>query len=156
MALNKKSVILILQSLFNWFFGKLMENQLEISGKIISGAGEGAYFTQIEWVRQQCEEKLGFNPYPGTLNLQVASDNLSIIASLDQEKGIELISPNPKFCNAKAFPVRLDKINGAIIMPEEKVRIHAENIIEIIAPVNIKATLDVEDGVSLNIVLLKK
>ncbi|MGD8301122.1 MAG: CTP-dependent riboflavin kinase [Desulfobacterales bacterium] len=133
-----------------------MEKQLEISGKIISGAGEGAYFTQIDWVRQQCNEKLGFIPYPGTLNLEVASDKLPIIASLGQKNGIDLISPDPKFCNAKAFPVRLDKINGAIIMPEEKVRIHAENIIEIIAPLNIKATLDVEDGVSLTIVLLRK
>ncbi len=130
--------------------------QLEITGKIVSGAGEGAYFTQIDWVMQQCNEKLGFEPYPGTLNLEVASDDLSIIASLDQKKGVELISPDPKFCNAKAFAVRLGKINGAIIMPEEKVRIHAENIIEIIAPLNIKATLNVKDGALLNIVLLEK
>ena len=128
----------------------------EISGKIISGAGEGAYFTQIAWVQQQCREKLGFRPYPGTLNLEVAPHDLPIIAALDQKKGIELISPDPKFCNAKAIPVRMDKIKGAIIMPEEKVRIHAGNIIEIIAPVNIKATLNVRDGVSLNIVLLDK
>jgi CTP-dependent riboflavin kinase len=67
-----------------------------------------------------------------------------------------LISPDPKFCNAKAFAVKLGKINGAIIMPEEKVRIHAENIIEIIAPLNIKATLNVKDGALLSILLLEK
>ena len=37
-----------------------MEKDLAITGKIISGAGEGAYFTQIGWVQQQCDEKLGF------------------------------------------------------------------------------------------------
>ena len=133
-----------------------MEKHLEITGKIVSGAGEGAYFTQIDWVQQQCNAKLGFLPYPGTLNLEVAPDDLPIIASLDQIKGVDLLSPDPKFCNAKAFPVRLDKINGAIIVPEEKVRIHAENIIEIIAPLNIKVTLNVNDGVSLNVVLLDR
>ena len=133
-----------------------MKKHLEIIGKIVSGAGKGVYFTQIEWVQQQCHQKLGFKPYPGTLNLEVACDSLSIIATLVQETGVKLISPDPKFCNAKAFPVRLEKINAAIIRPEEKVRIHAENIIEIIAPLNIKAALNVNDGASLNIHLLEE
>ena len=129
--------------------------KLNITGKIISGAGEGAYFTQIDWVQQQCHKKLGFKPHPGTLNLEIASDELSKIATLDQKKGIELISPDPKFCNAKAFPVRLRKINGAIIMPEKKVRIHAENIIEIIAPVSIKASLNIKDDDSISAILIE-
>jgi CTP-dependent riboflavin kinase len=133
-----------------------MESHLEIMGKIVSGAGEGAYFTQIDWVQQQCHQKLGFKPYPGTLNLEIALDDLPKIVTLGQKNGIELISPDPKFCNAKAFAVKLGKINGAIIMPEEKVRIHAENIIEIIAPLNIKATLNVKDGALLSILLLEK
>ncbi len=130
--------------------------QLKITGKIISGAGEGAYFTQIDWVQQQCSEKLGFKPYPGTLNLEITSDDLPIAASLDQKNGVELISPDPNFCNAKAFPVKLGKINGAIIIPEEKVRIHSENVIEIIAPLNIKSFLNVKDGDAVKILLLEK
>ena len=127
--------------------------RLEIVGKIVSGAGEGAYFTQIDWVQQQCQDKLGFNPYPGTLNLEVALDDLPIIASLDQKIGVELIPPDPKFCSARVFPVSLGEINGAIIMPEEKVRIHAKNIIEIIAPVCIKASLRVKDNDSISVIL---
>lgn len=133
-----------------------MEKDLVISGKIISGAGEGAYFSQIDWVQQQCKEKLGFKPYPGTLNLEMAPDDLPLIASLDQKKGVELISPDPKFCNAKAFPVELGEIKGAIIIPEEKVRIHAKNIIEVLAPLNIKASLNVKDGDTVNILLFER
>jgi CTP-dependent riboflavin kinase len=132
-----------------------VEKHLEITGKIVSGAGEGGFFTQIDWVMKQCDEKLGFKPHPGTLNLEVAPEDLPIVASLDQKEGVELISPDPKFCNAKAFPIRLGKINAAIIMPEEKVRIHTENIIEIIAPLNIKATLNVKDNASLNVMILE-
>ena len=124
-----------------------MEADLVITGKIISGAGEGAYFTQIAWVQQQCEAKLGFKPYPGTLNLEISAENLSIVESLDQKKtGIELISPDPNFCNARVFAVSLGEISGAIILPEEKVRVHSKNIIEIIAPLSIKASLNVKDG----------
>ena len=129
--------------------------QLEITGKIISGTGEGAYFTKIDWVLQQCDEELGFKPYPGTLNLEIAADDLLIIESLDKEKGIELVSPDPKFCNAKTFRVSLGKINGAIVMPEEKVRVHPKNIIEIIAPANIKTSLNVKDGDFIKIAIFR-
>jgi CTP-dependent riboflavin kinase len=128
------------------------ENDLVISGKIVRGAGEGAYFTQIGWVQQQCDEKLGFKPYPGTLNLEISEEFLPAIELLDQKTGIELISPDPQFCNAMVFQVSLQDIIGAVILPEEKVRVHPKNIIEIIAPLNIKASLNVKDGDSLNVV----
>ena len=131
----------------------LMEKDLVITGKIIKGAGRSAYFTQIDWVQQQCDEKLGFKPYPGTLNLEVSEKFLPAIEFLDQKKGIELISPDPRFCNAMVFQVSLGKLSGAIILPEEKVRIHPKNVIEIIAPLNIKASLNVKDGDSVNVVL---
>ena len=131
-----------------------MEKELVIKGKIISGAGEGAYFTQIGWVQQQCIEKLGFKPYPGTLNLEISEEFLPVIESLDQKKGIELISPDPKFCNAMVFQVSLGDISGAIILPDEKVRIHPKNIIEIIAPLNLKAALNLNDGDFLKVNLI--
>jgi CTP-dependent riboflavin kinase len=133
----------------------LMEKVLVIKGKIISGAGEGAYFTQIDWVQQQCDEKLGFKPYPGTLNLEISEEFIPAIEVLDQQKGIELISPDPKFCNAMAFQVSLGDIGGAIILPEEKVRVHPKNIIEIIAPQNIKASLNVKDGDCVTVVFIR-
>ena len=129
-----------------------------IAGKVVSGAGEGAYFTRINWVQEQCDVKLGFKPFAGTLNLELSSEYLPIIESLNREDGIELISPDPKFCNAKVFPVSLGEISGALIMPDEKVRIHAKNIVEIIAPLNIKSSLNVSDGdlISIAIKLLNQ
>jgi CTP-dependent riboflavin kinase len=129
---------------------------LVIAGTIVSGAGEGAYFTQINWVQEQCQERLGFKPYPGTLNLEISREYLPIIESLNREEGIEFISPDPKFCNAKTFPVSLGDISGALIMPDEKVRIHATNIVEIIAPLNIKTSLNVSDGDLISIAIRRR
>ena len=132
-----------------------MKEDLVITGKVVSGTGEGAYFTQIDWVQQQCDEKLGFKPYPGTLNLEIFKEFLPAVGILDRQKGIELISPDPKFCNAMVFKASLGDVNGAVIFPEEKVRVHPKNIIEIIAPLNIKASLNVEDGDSLKITIIR-
>ena len=40
-----------------------------IEGTVVTGRGEGAAFTQLEWARQQFVERLGIDPFPGTLNL---------------------------------------------------------------------------------------
>ena len=123
-----------------------MKYDLIVVGKIIAGVKQGVFFTQLEWFQEQCEVKLGFKSHPGTLNLEISEEYFPIIESLNQEKGIEIVSPDPKFCNAKAFSVSLGEINGAIIMPDEKVRVHPKNVIEIVAPLKIKASLNVADG----------
>jgi CTP-dependent riboflavin kinase len=53
------------------------------------------------------------------------------------------------------FQVSLQDIIGAVILPEEKVRVHPKNIIEIIAPQNIKASLNVKDGDSVTVVFMR-
>ncbi|MFA4936532.1 MAG: DUF120 domain-containing protein, partial [Candidatus Methanoperedens sp.] len=41
-----------------------------LSGKVITGLGEGQYYISLEGYRTQFREKLGFDPYPGTLNIK--------------------------------------------------------------------------------------
>lgn len=131
-----------------------MDDELVLIGKVFSGVGQGAFFTQIDWVQKQCHEKLGFKPYPGTLNLEISEEYLPLIKSLDKERRIELISPDPKFCNATVFPVTLQDISGAIIMPEEQVRVHADNVIEIVAAVNLKQSLNFKDGDFVTVIVI--
>ena len=119
---------------------------MEITGKIVSGAGQGAFFTQLEWVREQCLQTLGFSPWPGTLNLEISMDRVDLIEELRQKGGIELISPDANFCSGHVLPVSIDGVQAAIVIPAEDVRVHAKNIIEIIAPEMLKDVLDVADG----------
>ena len=117
-----------------------------ITGKIVSGVKQGAFFTQLDWVQEQCLEKLGFEPYPGTLNLEIAEEKLSIIDALLQKKGIDLIPPNSSFCSGQAVAVSVGGNPAAIVLPAEKVRIHAKNVIEIISHLKLKDALNVDDG----------
>jgi CTP-dependent riboflavin kinase len=43
-----------------------------LEGHLCSGLGEGAGFIALDWVEHQFHAKLGFAPYPGTLNLNLA------------------------------------------------------------------------------------
>ena len=123
-----------------------MGNEVVIKGKIISGTKKGAYFTQLDWVRKQCKEKLGFIPYPGTLNLQVSDDVLATINKLERENCKKLIPPDPQFCEAKIFSILIGQIQGALILPAQEVRVHKRNIIEILSHINLREEFDLKDG----------
>jgi CTP-dependent riboflavin kinase len=122
------------------------KNNWVLRGKIVSGVKEGAFFTQLDWVQEQCEEKLGFRPYPGTLNLEVLSECLPIIEAMQELEGIALSSPDPVYCSGKTLPIMIEGISGAIIIPAEDLRVHGKSIVEIIAPLGLRDRLNLKDG----------
>ncbi len=123
-----------------------MPNKKVLNGKVVSGARKATFFTQLDWVKTQCEKKLGFRPFPGTLNIELRPESLTVIASMQKEKGLELVPSDPAFCSARIIPVLVEEIQAAIILPDEKVRIHGRNIIEAIAPVYLRQMLNINDG----------
>jgi len=126
-----------------------MSNKCTLKGKIVSGAKKAAFFTQLDWVLEQCSEKLGFKPFPGTLNVEILPESLLDAESIQEEKSIELVPPDSNdatFCTAQVLPVSIEEVNAAIIIPAEKVRVHGKNIIEVIAPMSLKDTLNIDDG----------
>ena len=123
-----------------------MSDQLTVTGKIVSGEKKGAFFTQLDWVQNQCQEKLGFKPFPGTLNLEIQADKIPHIEALFKRSGIELVPPDPKFCTGHVYPVSIMGVKGALVAPAEDVRVHGKNIIELIAPTCLKEAMDADDG----------
>jgi CTP-dependent riboflavin kinase len=123
-----------------------MPNKDVLKGTVVSGARKAAFFTQLDWVNAQCEEKLGFRPFPGTLNIELLPESLAGFASFQKKPGRELTSPDPAFCSARVIPVLIENIPAAVILPDEQVRIHGHNIIEAVAPVSLRRTLNINDG----------
>jgi CTP-dependent riboflavin kinase len=130
-----------------------MQRKLTITGKIIGGVKQGAFFTQLDWFQEQCLERLGFKPFPGTLNIEIPANNVSRIEALEDKKGVEFIPPDAAFCSGKAFPISVEGINGAIIIPAREVRVHAKNVIEVIAPLPLKKTLKKTDDDSITLTI---
>src|ERR671928_100116 len=44
---------------------------IDFKGTIVSGMGEGAYYMSLDGYKKQFKEKLGYEPFPGTLNLKL-------------------------------------------------------------------------------------
>ncbi len=128
------------------------DNCPKLSGRIVSGQGEAGYFAGLDWVVRQCREKLGFIPWPGTLNLKVAPAAGKFVAAA-RTTAVELVPPGPEFCSARVLPARIGAWPAAVVMPEEKVRAHNRETIEILAPVNLRRALGKEDGDRIEVIL---
>jgi CTP-dependent riboflavin kinase len=130
-----------------------VSGQLCLAGEVVSGRGEAAFFTRLEWVCRRCRRELGFEPYPGTLNVRIFSDHLAVLEELEGLPGVALVPPTDDFCSGRALPVQVGGIPAALIIPEKVVRTHGPSIVEIIAPMCLRDTLGLADGDRVEIVL---
>ena len=124
---------------------------IDFEGHIITGMGEGAYYMSLKGYKQQFKEKLGYEPYPGTLNIKLNS-SLYVEAKKEMLKypsiNIEGFSDQSRtFGWVKCYPAYIndsDNINSSILILE---RTHYDDsIIEIIAPFSIKEHLSLKNG----------
>ena len=129
--------------------------QWVVIGRVVSGVKRASHFTQLDWVQAQCDQKAGFKPYPGTLNLEVSEESCRIVESLQKEACIRLVPPDPAFCEAKVLPVSAGDVRGVIIIPAEEVRVHGKTIVEVMAPCKLKEALSLKDGDQLVLVVEK-
>ncbi|NJF24369.1 DUF120 domain-containing protein [Thermococcus sp. Bubb.Bath] len=123
--------------------GKALYNGV-IVGEVISGLGEGAYY--IEQYRERIHEYLGFDPYPGTLNLRVIFPRTIFDALCTVRPTLipGFVKGGRSFGDVKAYSVRIKGVNGAIVVPSRTV--HPPKIAEIIAPTNLRESLGLKDG----------
>lgn len=119
-----------------------LAKMLSLKGKVFSGTGEGAKFTEFPWAKQQIAKKIGFIPYPGTLNIKLSKNSLVAKNSLKKANGIG-ISPEEGFCRGKCFYAYIDNLKCAIVIPE--LEHYPEDVIEVIAPVNLREKLKLND-----------
>lgn len=122
---------------------------LSLEGEIFTGLKEGAYYVSQEGYRKQFVEKLGFDPYPGTLNLKLKSDSdLRARKALNTYPCIEIEGFSDKsrtFGPAKCYRVLInDEELGAIVTA---LRTHYdETVVELIAPIYLRERFKLKDG----------
>jgi riboflavin kinase len=122
---------------------------ITLEGVVFTGLGEGAYYTSKEEYRKQFIEKLGFDPYPGTLNLKLTTDyDVKTRSELEAYPAVEIEgfkSEDRSFGIVKCYPAIVgNKARGAII---SALRTHYDaSVLEIIAPEPLRKSLRLKDG----------
>ena len=116
----------------------------KLSGLVVSGVRKASFFTQLDWVKKQMTEKVGFEPFPGTLNLRIEEEPFKFFLKV-KERGEGLVPPDPSFCEAKIVELKVEGIDAVAVFPSEDVWCY-RNTLEIMAPVNVRKTLGVKDG----------
>jgi riboflavin kinase len=124
--------------------------ELTVKGRIFSGKREGSRFMGFPWVVKQMTENLGFIPYRGTLNVRISKrDSTRLREAMNKAKSIQ-IQPAEGFCLGRCFKVMLaDNLGCAMVVPE--VEWYPENVVEIIAPTNLREQLCLKDGDAIKI-----
>ena len=114
-----------------------------VKGRVFSGKSEAARFTELPWVKRQITEELGFTPYSGTLNVKLTEDCLKLRSLLKRVKVIE-ITPATSFCRGRCFKAYLMDAECAIVIPE--IANYPSDVIEVIAPMNLREKFQLQDG----------
>jgi riboflavin kinase, archaea type len=138
-----------LRSSLNVLIEKSYPPSVTLEGTVFTGLGEGAYYISKEHYRKQIMEKLGFEPYPGTLNIKLTLDyDIKTRMDLETYPAIELKgfkNEDRTFGLVKCYPAVIGgTIKGALITA---LRSHYDDsVLEIIAPVCLRKHLGLKDG----------
>jgi len=123
--------------------------KIVMEGRVFSGYGEGAYYMSLPGYLEQMKEKLGFIPYPGTLNVSLLSkDSIENKIFLQKRADISIHGFKDErrtYGSVKAIRVTVNDYEPAyMIFPERT--LYDSSVAEIIAEHNLREKLGLKDG----------
>ena len=130
-----------------------LTDRVYFKGKVVSGMGEGRYYTEQTGYSKQFKEKLGFVPYPGTLNVEIELVERNKLRLLKNHRSInieEFKTKNRTFGGVQCFRASINGKEGAIVLP---LRSHYSNILEFISPIYLRKELNLKDGDEIQILI---
>ena len=122
-----------------------LSKKVVFTGRIVSGLGEGKYYTAHPGYQKQFQDKLGFTPYPGTLNVEIPPEERNKLRLL-RTGGIaldEFHMDNRTFGAVICYKATINGVKAAIVLPT---RSHYTAILECISPYHLKDKLHLTDG----------
>lgn len=120
----------------------------EFNGRVFSGLGKGAYYVGHPEFKRRFLEILGYEPFPGTLNLR-----LSRRAEVEARKRMGATAVNSidaflvegqRFSAVKCYNGTQDGVSVSVVIPE--ITEYDSTVLEVIAPVKLRDALGLKDG----------
>ncbi|WP_338730004.1 DUF120 domain-containing protein [Haladaptatus sp. DJG-WS-42] len=127
--------------------------QIDLSGTVTGGMGEGRHYISLPGYHEQFVSRLGYEPFPGTLNVNLTDE------SVRARSGLHALDPIPidgwedderTYGPAVCYAARLETVDGEsyepvhVVAPERTH--HDEDQLELIAATKLRDELRLEDG----------
>lgn len=122
-------------------------------GTVASGLGEGRYYLSQPGYAQQFPPRLGYGPFPGTLNVRIETSVHSQMALVRHWAGIRIDgfqAGDRTFGGATCYVARLNEHRCHLIRPD---RTHYEDVVEFVAADSLRETLHLVDGIEVQVEL---
>jgi riboflavin kinase len=127
---------------------------IELRGVLIAGMGEGAYYMSLKGYTKQFKTKIGYVPFPGTLNVKLdKKEHIEAVRQLNNIEGVKIngFSDGKRTYGwVKCHHCTLnDRVDCQLILLE---RTHHDNsVIELISETDIRKKLGLKNGSELTI-----
>ena len=123
---------------------------MKLEGKVTTGKGTAKKFLSLKPYKDRIEEKTGFRPFPGTLNLKVNTHKLEKFKENRGGKSIDGFEYEGRdYGGLKLYTAKIEDLEAAVLDIDRSD--HEENIVEVISPVKLRDELGLEDGQRLQI-----
>ena len=132
--------------------------QIELEGTVTSGMGEGRHYISLPGYQRQFETRLGYDPFPGTLNVQLREDSVRRRRAVDSLEPIPIDgwedddrTYGPAVCHPAAIETADgDSVDGIHTIAPERTH-HDDDQLELIAPAKLRDVLELSDDDHLTI-----
>ena len=125
---------------------------VQLTGVIFSDLGQASFFMGLDWVQELLVQRLGYHPFPATLNVRPKdAEDAEVWRRVQSDlQPTQLTAAGENHCGAKLYrvdvrvPARAKKVAGAVLLPE--ISDYPSDKIEIVAPMRLKDHFGVRDG----------
>lgn len=143
---------------------------LALRGRVTSGMGEGRHYIALSGYMEQFRRRLGYEPFPGTLNVELDEESVRARAGLGSIDGVPIDGWEDEertFGPATCYPASVRRIDETrdvdrddpsrtpggsddafdrahVIVPERTH--HDEESLELVAPVKLRSEIGLSDG----------
>ena len=134
----------ILQKSLNSF-----PSHVQIKGTLVSGMGEGAYYMGLKGYTKQFKSKIGYVPFPGTLNLRVDQkihqEAIKQFATLNGIKIKSFSDGKRTYGWVKCFPAKLNNSTNCNLILLERTH-HDNSVVELISKSSLRKSAKLKEG----------
>ena len=132
-------------------------SNVEITGTLVSGIGEGAYYMGLKGYTTQFKSKIGYVPFPGTLNVRIdQKKHQEAIKQFVNLNGIKIQSFSDgkrTYGWVKCFPAKLNNSISCNLILLERTH-HDNSVVELISKTCLRKTAKLKEGSKITIKIM--